>query len=332
MTIDQLRALSREQWLSAMLKYAPRAVGTLAIVGIAWQLSQLTWLALEPKPDSNAVQTLAPPLKSATASNSGVNAQAIADAHLFGLPAADKSDTDPNNLPQSQINLVLAGTIAFANPEAGFAIVGENASSAKFYRVGTTINGAARLHSVYTDRVIIDRAGVLETLALPHGPGISMNPPRRAVVNAPNPVADNIRRLVATNPGVLTQMIRAQPVFTNGTQKGYRIYPGRDRAQFARLGLQPGDLITAINGTLLDDPNPSNDVLSMMSSSSTISVSIERNGSTQQLNLDMSQISLPEDNVAPAAAEPPTDAVGPPPLNRPTRAPLRPDPNAPSAQ
>ncbi len=293
---SQLRTLNREQLLNVVSKLALPAVMTLIVIGIAWQLAQLTWLLFEPKATATPVPVIATAVPQNA--NHSFSVQTISDAHLFGIASAQPSETEPSNLPQTQVALVLAGTIAFADPQAGYAIVGENVASTKFYKVGAMINDSVRLHSVYTDRVIIDRAGVLETLSLPHAVTSGMPMVTRPLVNA-NPgaqLSDNIRRIVSNNPSALSQMLRVQPVFSNGSQKGYRVYPGRDRAQFARLGLQPGDLITSINGMLLNDPAASNDVLGLLSSSTSVTVGIERNGATMQLNLDISQIVLPEDN------------------------------------
>jgi general secretion pathway protein C len=288
--LAQLGDLSGPQWLALGSKHAPQIVAALAVVGIAWEAAQLTWLLLAPSPMVSApaaTNNIVTPV-----SRAAINTQSIAAAHLFGVPGA-ASPTDPNALPQTQMSLVLAGTMALDDPAAGFAIVGENAVGAKFYRVGAMINGGVRLHSVYADRVIIDRNGSLETLVLPRGVASNAPPPQaRNVVT--NPVGENLRRIATTNPGALGELLRAQPVFSNGTQKGYRVYPGRDRQQFMRLGLQPGDLVTAINGSSLDDPNRGNDILNTLVSSSTAQVTVERNGANQQLTLDMAQISLPE--------------------------------------
>lgn len=300
-TMTQLRNLDHAQLISALSRRAPPVLLFAAVVGIAWQLAQLTWLLYQPKVSSTPVPVVIPQASRATSLS--INTQAISDAHLFGIASAAPTDTDPNNLRETSISLVLAGTIAFHDPQAGFAIVGENAANAKFYKVGASINGSIRLHSVYTDRVIIDRAGVLETLSLPHGTGTGMPAISRPPVNAGAQFGDNIRRLAANNPSSLAQMIRVQPVFSNGTQKGYRVYPGRERAQFARLGLQPGDLITSINGTMLNDPNASNDILGLLNSSSSVMVSIERNGNPMSLNLDISQISLPSETNPPNPAD-----------------------------
>lgn len=291
----QLETLNAEQWQAFALKFAPLAVCLFAMVGIAWQASQLTWL-LAVKPDRTAgampkIDAAPPPPRA------NVDVQAIANAHLFGLPTAE---AQPNaaNVPQTQMSLVLAGTIAFDDPDAGFAIVGESAANAKFYAVGGMIGGTARLHSVYADRVILDRGGRLEALSLPRGaPSTAVTAAARP---APaNPVGDNLRRLAQNNPSAIGEMLRAQPVFAGGAQRGYRVYPGRDRQQFVRLGLQPGDLITSINGTALDDPMRSNEILNTFASSSTVAVTVERNGAAQQLTLDIAQLSLPDAGSAP---------------------------------
>jgi general secretion pathway protein C len=133
----------------------------------------------------------------------------------------------------------------------------------------------------------------LETLVLPRG-AVSTAPTPMVRNVATTSVGDNLRRIATANPSALGELLRAQPVFANGVQKGYRIYPGRDRQQFARLGLQPGDLVTAINGASLDDPNRGAEILNTLTASTTAQVSVERNGTTQQLALDMAQVSLPE--------------------------------------
>ncbi len=311
--LTQLGSLTGAQWAAMGSKYAPAVVSGLAVLGIAWQAAKLTWLLLSPTPAAVSVAPAVPVQTAQSGSNNALSPQVIADAHLFGTQVAPSGPTDPNNLPQSQSNLVLAGTMALDDPEAGFAIIGDNAASAKFYRVGATINGGARLHSVYADRVIIDRGGTLETLILPRGAPSTAPAPtvRNVAVTTPG---DNLRRLANSNPSALGELLRAQPVFSNGTQRGYRIYPGRDRQQFTRLGLQPGDLVTSINGSTLDDPNRGGEILSTLTASTSATVVVERNGLSHQLTLDMAQVSIPEtatatdDSNSSSAAEAPAGA------------------------
>ena len=83
-------------------------------------------------------------------------------------------------------------------------------------------------------------------------------------------------------------------------QRGYRVYPGRNRQQFARLGLQPGDLVMSINGTPLDDPQRGMEIFRSISSADQVRVTVERNGKPQELVLNMAQIAneLPEDQAS----------------------------------
>src|SRR5882757_6074695 len=133
-SIKQLQTLNAEQLRALVLKHAPLAICALATLGIAWQASQLTWLlASKPSATTNLALRTTPIVN--TRSKPTIDVQSIANAHLFGLPAAN-TDTDTSNLPPTQMSLVLAGTIAFDDPLTGYAIVGENAANAKFYRVG----------------------------------------------------------------------------------------------------------------------------------------------------------------------------------------------------
>ncbi len=316
--LAQLGTLSGAQLVELGARHAPQIVAGVAVVGIAWQAAQLTWLLLASNTAAPSSADSAPVTTQPAVAT--VNPQSIASAHLFGIAGAN-SGADPGNLPQSQTSLVLAGTMALDDPEAGYAIIGESAANAKFYRVGAVINGIARLHSVYPDRVIIDRNGSLETLVLPRGiPSSAPVPAVRNVVTT-NPVGENLRRLAANNPAALGELLRAQPVFSNGVQKGFRIYPGRDRQQFTRLGLQPGDLVTSINGSALDDPNRSSEILNTLTASSTAQITVERNGTSQQLTLDMAQISLPDTTVTDGSSSSTNSAAPGAAFNAPPRSP-----------
>ena len=220
------------------------------------------------------------------------NVAVIANAHLFGAHAAPAS-ADPANAPQTDMRLVLTGVIAGEDPSTGVAILGESASSAKVYGTGDTLPGGAKLHAVYADRVILDRNGQLESLPLPHqfsagsGSGVAMPV---ASEDDDNPPVERVRRLIAEQPGAVSEIMRPQPVFAQGKQKGYRVYPGRNRQAFVRLGLRPGDLVTAINGTPLDDPSRGQEIFQTLSSASEARVTVMRNGRQQDLSLNMSQV------------------------------------------
>jgi general secretion pathway protein C len=75
-----------------------------------------------------------------------------------------------------------------------------------------------------------------------------------------------------------------------GKLRGFRAYPGRNRAIFSKLGLKAGDLVTAINGTPLDDPQRSQDVFNTIQTSDHVTVTIERSGQKQDITLNIAQV------------------------------------------
>ena len=76
----------------------------------------------------------------------------------------------------SSMPLVLAGVLATEDPKQGMAIIGESAQAAKVVAVGQQVPGGAQLHSVYSDRAIIDRGGTLESVFLPRRTGGGRSP------------------------------------------------------------------------------------------------------------------------------------------------------------
>jgi general secretion pathway protein C len=300
-SLQGLHWVAIQDGLQRHAQHAPKVVAGLLTIVAAWQLAHLTWL-LWPHAAVDASASAAPigmPVTTAAA----IDVQRIANAHLFGEASAATPDaTDLANAPRTSIPLVLSGTIATDDPMRGFAFIGESLIATKFLRVGDVVGGAARLHSVYFDRVILDRDGQLEAMYLPRNAALGAM--FRPVVVAPPPPSqfvEKVNRLAALNPSSFSQIIRPMPVFAGGKMKGLIVNPGHDREQFESLGLNPGDLVTAVNGTPLDNPARSREVLSALMHTDKITVTIERDGQEQTLNLSTNQIKLPD---APAPPEP----------------------------
>jgi len=262
------------------------------------------------------------PAPAATGAQSGVavaqtrqrlDVAQIASAHLFGQAAAAPADTDAANAPKTTMPLVLTGIIAASNPKSGLAILGESAAAAKVYAVGDNVPGGVRVNSVYEDRVLLDRGGRIEALVLPHQYGTGMAPPPTAAA-ADNGI-DRLRRTLEEQPGLMTDVMRPQAVFADGKQRGYRVYPGRNRQAFMRLGLRPGDLVVGINGTPLDDPARGDEIFRTIGSASEAHVTVVRNGRQQDLALNLAQLASDAQQFAgPDASQAPPPAPGAPPV------------------
>lgn len=262
---------------------APTLVTVVLVVVIAAQLAALLWRVLGAGgPDSEPVVAVSTPETPA------VDIAAIVNAHLFGVAA---SSDDPSLAPATTANLTLAGTLAGLQPEQGWAIIGASGQAARVYATGASLPGGSKLFAVYADRVILDRSGARESLMLPRLSGAGGTAPvmaasRPAPVSEDASLADNVRQLLVQNPSTGGDLLRPQPVFAGGTLKGYRVYPGRNRAQFVSLGLQPGDLVMSVNGVALDDPNRGQEILRGIGQGSAVTLTIDRGGQPQQISID----------------------------------------------
>lgn len=285
-----------DRWRGAFLARAPQIATWVLALAIAVQAAIIvTSLA---SIDSESLADVPPPPP--TAGQRRIDVVGIANSHLFGEAKVGPSEANAADAPPTNIPLVLTGIIAADDPRSGLAIVGESAQTARVRAVGDSLPGGVTLHSVYGDRVLLDRGGRIEALVLPRQyagtPGAAPRPPPPAAQSA-DPAIERMRQLVSDEPGIVSDVMRNQPVFAQGKMRGYRVYPGRNRQAFMRLGLRPGDLVTAINGTPLDDPARGNEVFRTIGSSSEARITVMRNGRQQDLTLNMGQIASEADQL-----------------------------------
>jgi general secretion pathway protein C len=283
--IPQALHLNDER-LAKLTSAAPRWVaGALVILLGARAAMMVTELASKPnQPGGSDVAPVAVPT---------VDVPSILRANLFGQATVLATGT---NAPVTSLALVLVGVLANQDPQQGYAILGPSAAAVKLYTVGNPLPGGARLHSVYPDRVLVDRGGSVEALMLPRQSTVSGPAP------APAPLAaatiDRVQQLVRDNPGIIGEIMRPQAVLVEGRQRGYRVYPGPNQQAFSRLGLRAGDLVIAINGTTLDDPSRGGEVFGTLGSVAEARVTVVRNGSQQDLVLNLADVAAEAERVS----------------------------------
>ena len=301
-----------DKWRPLVLAHGPRIATWVLAFALAVQAAVIvTNLAGSSRPPK------LPPATMMQSHTQSVDVAAIANAHLWGeAPVAAVAQNDAN-APQSSLPLVLVGIIADEDPDNGLAILGENAAGAKVYAVGDNVPGGAKLHKVYSDKVIINRNGTLESLMLPRQLQAGTAPPSTTALQTETPVMDRMRKLISDDPGLMADIMRPQPVFAQGKQKGYRVYPGRNRQAFTRLGLRPGDLVMAINGTPLDDPARGQEIFRTLGSSSEAHITVMRSGQQQDLTLNIAQVAQEAEGMVGPGATPPDQAQPPPPAEPP---------------
>jgi general secretion pathway protein C len=289
-----------EQWLTSVNRYLPPGVTALLVVAIAYQLATLTW-ALVPGSVPSALPAAG---RGDTPAAEPVDFSVLLGSRLFG-EAAEQPTAAPAaaviDAPDTTLSLTLKGILSTEGDPHGVATISSNRGEDRNYRVGQTIDGAdgATLHSVYADRVLLDRSGQLETLRLPKelpaaGAGFAAMPMPQAAPSPPD--GGSLRETIAENASRITDIVRVAPHVQEGQVVGFRVNPGRDRATFEALGLRPGDVVTDINGTVLNDPSQGLQVFQSLGETTQANVTILRDGVPQTVVIDTSQLQSLQEN------------------------------------
>jgi general secretion pathway protein C len=289
-----------EQWFTTVNQYLPPGVTGVLVIAIAYQLATLTWTLVP-----GSTPTLAPVVRPQGASDAppatdysvlgGLYGEAAEQTEVVIAPVVDAPDTT--------LSITLRGILSAEEDPTGpkGSVIIENRNEAKTYYVGAQIDGAdgATLHSVYPDRVLLNRGGRLETLRLPKDLAASSSGGPMAM--PPLPQAQNqqqqpLRDVISENAAKLTDIIRPAPHVQEGQIVGFRVNPGRDRATFEALGFQPGDVVTDINGTVLDDVSQGLQIFQSLGEATQANVTVLRDGVPQVLVIDTTQLQKLQEN------------------------------------
>lgn len=322
MKLNWKSGLLPSQWHGPYLDYLPVIAGLLLALGVGYSLAQMTW-ALWSGP-RYAYQVPATPL--AGPGPAAAPAQALPEIsalHLFGKFEPPQAPVAPAEIPVTPLNLLLRGVIAADNPASARAIIADQGGKEDYYAINAELPGGAKLKEIYTDRIILVRNNQDEVLRLPKESveenipvavpvSVTQPPPPQQVpegtpIPAPVPppaaakgppveqnpetlsILRSYRDALQTNPTVLAGVAKAEPVTEGNRQLGYRINAGSDPTFLPRFGLEPGDIITTVNGIALDNPAKGLEAVGKLGSASQVNISILRNGQPRTMSFNLDQ-------------------------------------------
>ena len=304
--ITDFSNLDADQLIKLANARLPGIVTAILVVILGWQLASLVWTFVPGSPAGDPI-IAAPPaaVMNAGGGSQSADVEAVASAHLFGEANPEDVvvvplDAPTEELEETRLALTLKGTMAGTDNRLTAAIIADNRNEEKVYTIGDTIVSGATLHAVYRDQVVLNRNGTLEALKLPKELPVSSAPIRQqTTTRRTSAVAqqqgNSVQQALTQNASKLADVIRPTPYFVGGQQQGYRVYPGRNRQQFAALGLRPGDLIKDIDGASLTDPQQAMQIFQNLGTADQVSVTVERNGQSQVLVLSADQLDLSEE-------------------------------------
>ncbi len=272
------------------------AVTNIMLVAVlAYTLAGLTWQLLPGGKYTEPV--LASGERSASGSAEKPRQYSIDKWHLFGIVgrADPQSAARTEAMPETRLRLTLRGIMAGDTPDSGGAIIAEANGREQFYAIGSEVPGRAVLHEVHADRVVLERNGRLETLKLPREAlnsqqSATTNRSTRRTTPAQFQGQKSLRQYrdeLTTNPQSLMGLVQMESVMSNGAMQGVRISPGRDPELFARYGLEPGDIVTAVNGIPLDNQSRGLSILPTLTDRDMVEITLVRRGVRQTLTFSL---------------------------------------------
>jgi general secretion pathway protein C len=262
---------TRRRLLLKLRQRAPQVAAFLTAMLVVVDVAHSAW-ALRSSANMRAADPVS--LVETPARRDGPDSLQIVNAHLFGARPVERSAAgDPGNGPDTRLALALSGIIAVKDSDQGFAILGEQGKPAHLYFTGAVVAGtSARLYRVFADRVVLERQGELETLRLPRSTVVGLVSSRPvAAGNLQTSEAGTPARPADASAAALYDRNHpspAQGLFNtigseqnnvDGRLAGLIVHPPKYIQR--RYGLQDGDLLTAVNGMQINDPEALADML-----------------------------------------------------------------------
>ncbi|MCB1602357.1 MAG: type II secretion system protein N [Lysobacterales bacterium] len=295
-----LPRLTTSRWLPALVIALAALWMLLSVTRLLWQ-----WLT----PDTEYVPEL--PAKGAiTGADSRLS---LAQFRLFGS-VVDPAGGAYADAPDTALKLTLRGTNSHHDQQLARAVIADEQQNEKIYKVGDQFGNGVNVQAIYPDRVVLNAAGRIEVLRL-RQPGTGMaasssrQPDPRSVVtpganglvglnaltpSAPgsvNPMAmvtapidwEAVRQQAIADPSSIAKSFSVLPVMIDGKLAGFRVSSNTYGAQLAEAGLQPDDIVTAVNGSRLDSIEAGYSTLESLRTAGAVTLTVRRDGAEKTL-------------------------------------------------
>ena len=220
-------------------------------------------------------------------------AQLIGRAYLFGKPQVESSPVAKvEDAPETKLNYKLRGIYYSDLDRLSSAIVEIKINDSKYYRLGQELADNITLAAIERDHILINRYGKIERLNLEKKVAGAANAGFNTRSSNSNSLSNtsllrNYKKRYLSNPMALAKRFQAIPVTENGQNIGFKLKALRGESLLKRLNFKDDDVFIKVNGIGLDKPFQALDALKSLTTASSISVTVKRNGNEETINFSM---------------------------------------------
>jgi general secretion pathway protein C len=277
------------------LRWAVRLIELALIAVIAFLAAQAVWFVIY----GDAVRPLAlqtDAALSAGASQSVTDLSSLSGAGLFAARTGQVA-AGPQIAPETRLNLTLRGVRSGANPQSGAAFIEAPGAGQRSFGAGDEIADDVTLEEIYEDRVIINRRGARESLFLTEEaarrarsgasarPAGAVQSATAATQASPLSGAPDLTLARSLDPEDWIEGLRLAPQIENGQVTGFRVRPNSHLEVMRAAGLQPGDLVTVLNGVRLTGPEAASEALALFETRDRLAMTVVRDGGAIEIDV-----------------------------------------------
>lgn len=216
-------------------------------------------------------------------------------------PAAPVTPTDPSQIANTSLPLVLLATNVSNDPKQSYAsVINTESQRQGAYGVDDQLPGASgKIKTIGYKFVDFENGGRIERLTLTGAPV----PMPVATAPTPAPTDENkddlqaaidsgIKKIddstfeidkslvekVLVNPMAVAKGARIVPAMKNGKPEGFKLYAIRPTSVYSKLGLTNGDTLTSINGFELTSADKALEVYTKLREATSLELEVTRRG------------------------------------------------------
>lgn len=275
------------------------ALEIVLAAALAFVIARLIWLLIAPL---ESVATFTDrPLASPVSGPSGAISLSVDRTILISNNPFASAELEEVlvSAPETSLNLQLDG-LRMSDSESVLsnAIIRTQSGIAKNFRVGDEIIAGVRLERILSDRVIINRDGVSETLMRggksaglsvisDDSQAVAASVSETAASSAAEASLPPIAGRVAGPDVLFTSMLIAPTRLDNGMD-GYRLSPRGDAEIMRQAGFEPGDVLLQFNGTSVANIDVDN-LFGELENIDTAILRVDRNGTERTIRLELGE-------------------------------------------
>lgn len=264
----------------------------IAIFGVLLGLlcARLAWLIIDPAGAVSETRPLSSfdlPAGQSAAHNVDISILTRANPFTASLqgPLEDIPDA-----PVTSLNLTLKGVRASEIDSLSSAIIVTPDNQSDVYAPGDEIIDRVILERVLSDRILLNKDGVFESLLMEgrnEELSVLTRPGDRKTRNGDSAPTPNTSRTATPVDGTtILSAMTLSPEQSDGNLVGYKLIPRGDGSAMRALGFEPGDLLFEFDGDSIGDFGPA-DINDRLTSADSISLSVKRGEQIVPLTLTL---------------------------------------------